>query len=360
MKMMNGLSIACVLLMVALIHAHESSPHVVDLTPDNFDSVLDGSKHVFVMFYAPWCGHCKKLAPDWVILGESFAHSKERVVIARVDADEHKALGNKFDVHGYPTLKWFPKGSTKPEDYDGPRDLTDLATFVSAKSGEKSKIKTPVTAVVDLNPSNFDRIVLDTSKDVLVEFYAPWCGHCKHLAPEYEVVANAFVNEPSIVVAKIDADKHSEIGSKYGVGAFPTLIWFPKGDKTGKDLYNGPREVDAIIEHINNHAGTRRDSKGLLSADAGRIAELDAVAEKWDDTEDKASLIKELEGVVAALKEEQQTDAKYYLKVATTAKDSNDFITNESARLDRLLSSGSLNVKKVDEITKKRNILGAF
>ena len=45
---------------------------VVDLTPSNFDSVVDGSKHVFVEFFAPWCGHCKALAPEYEKVGETF------------------------------------------------------------------------------------------------------------------------------------------------------------------------------------------------------------------------------------------------------------------------------------------------
>jgi len=62
------------------------------------------------------CGHCKKLAPDYEIVADTFANSKE-VLIAKVDADQHKSLGSRFGVQGFPTLKWFPKGSTEPEEY---------------------------------------------------------------------------------------------------------------------------------------------------------------------------------------------------------------------------------------------------
>jgi protein disulfide-isomerase A6 len=56
------------------------------------------------------------LCQVWDQLGASFESSKD-VVIAKVDADAHKELGNRFSVHGYPTLKWFPKGETTPEEY---------------------------------------------------------------------------------------------------------------------------------------------------------------------------------------------------------------------------------------------------
>ena len=80
-----------------------------------------------------------------------------------------------------------------------------------------------------LNPSSAPLIDLYYS----VEFYAPWCGHCKHLIPVYEKLAAAYQNEKEVVIAKIDADNaaHKELASKYGVSGFPTLKWFPKGSK---------------------------------------------------------------------------------------------------------------------------------
>jgi protein disulfide-isomerase A6 len=65
---------------------------------------------------------------------------------------------------------------------------------------------------VVLTPTNFDKVLLDTSKDVLVEFYAPWCGHCKSLV--YEKVAAAYKAEKDVVVAKVDADAHSGLGER--------------------------------------------------------------------------------------------------------------------------------------------------
>ena len=60
------------------------------------------------------CGHCKALAPTYEKLGLAFA--KADVIIAKVDADAEKTLGSKFGVSGYPTLKYFPKGSTSAEE----------------------------------------------------------------------------------------------------------------------------------------------------------------------------------------------------------------------------------------------------
>lgn len=69
---------------------------------NNYDSILG-------------CGHCKRLAPEYEKLGAAYEGSND-VVIAKVDADADRTLGGRFGVRGFPTLKFFPKGSTEPEE----------------------------------------------------------------------------------------------------------------------------------------------------------------------------------------------------------------------------------------------------
>jgi protein disulfide-isomerase-like protein len=351
---MKALSVALLALCFAL-----ALGSVVDLTPENFDSVVDGSKGAFVEFFAPWCGHCKKLAPDWDILGSHFDGNKD-VVIAKVDADAHKELGSRFDVHGFPTLKWFPKGSTTPEEYNGGRDLESLSAFVSEKSGAKSKVKKPVSNVVVLDSANFDTIVKDSSKDVLVEFYAPWCGHCKRLAPDYEIVANAFAAEDNIVIAKIDCDAQKEKCQAYDVSGYPTIKFFPKDNKEG-ERYDGARDIESFVTFINTKAGTQRDKEGALAEGAGRVSVLDEIVAKFIAVgADKAALLKEAEEFVKTAVGDALANAKYYVKVFATAISQPDFPAKEVARLEKLIASGSLTPKKRDEFAKKKNILSVF
>ncbi|PSS19668.1 Protein like [Actinidia chinensis var. chinensis] len=251
---------------------------VVVLTEENFDKEIDQDRAALVEFYAPWCGHCKKLAPEYEKLGESFKKAKS-VLIGKVDCDEHKSVCSKYGVSGYPTIQWFPKGSLEPKKYEGARTVDALAEFVNNEAGTNVKIAATPSNVVVLTPDNFE-LVLDETKDVLVEFYAPWCGHCKNLAPIYEKVATAFKLEDDVIIANVNADKHKELGEKYGVSGFPTLKFFPKGKKAGED-YDGGRDLDDFVTFINEKCGTSRDAKGQLTAKAGVVETLDTLVKEF-------------------------------------------------------------------------------
>lgn len=103
-----------------------SAAEVPSLTPDNYDELTDG-KTVFIKFFAPWCGHCKKMAPDWERLSDEWSESNESLV-AEVDCTaKGKPLCNSYDIKGFPSIKY---GSpTSLEDYQGGRTYGDLAEF---------------------------------------------------------------------------------------------------------------------------------------------------------------------------------------------------------------------------------------
>jgi protein disulfide-isomerase-like protein len=78
------------------------------LTQANFGDYVDGSRNILVEFYAPWCGHCKNLAPEWEIAGNTFDENDD-ITIAALDATGAQEIAQKFGVQGYPTIKFFPK-----------------------------------------------------------------------------------------------------------------------------------------------------------------------------------------------------------------------------------------------------------
>ncbi|CAI7810544.1 unnamed protein product, partial [Closterium sp. NIES-54] len=310
---------------------------VVTLNNDNFDDYVGKEEAAFVKFYAPWCGHCKKLAPEYENFATAFKKTKS-VVIAKVDCDEHKDVCSKYGVSGFPTLKWFPAGKSKPEDYNGGREASDLVEFVNEKIGTHVKIAAPVSHVLALDPSNFDKVVLDTSKHALVEFYAPWCGHCKSLAPTYDKLGAVFKADKNVVIAKVDADSHRSLGEKYGVSGFPTIKWFPAGNKDGED-YNEGRDLADFVKFINEKTGTSRTISGSLLETAGRITELDEIATAFTAAKegDRAGLKAKAEAVKVA--DDKAKHAAIYVKTMKNIIEKGaDYAEKEVARLTRVLA----------------------
>nr|APR64064.1 thioredoxin family protein [Populus tomentosa] len=345
---------------LALLAVSALADDVVVLTEDNFEKEVGQDRGALVEFYAPWCGHCKKLAPEYEKLGSSFRKAKT-VLIGKVDCDEHKGVCSKYGVSGYPTLQWFPKGSLEPKKYEGPRTAEALTEYVNTEGGTNVKIAAVPSNVAVLTADNFNDIVLDETKDVLVEFYAPWCGHCKNLAPTYEKVATAFKSEEDVVVANLDADKHKDLAEKYGVSGYPTLKFFPKGNKAGEE-YEGGRDLDDFVAFINEKSGSSRDGKGQLTSKAGIVESLDALVKEFvaagDD--EKKAVFSRIEEEVEKLKGSTARYGKIYSKAAKNcmAKGA-DYAKHEIERLQRMLQK-TISPAKADEFTLKKNILSTF
>mmetsp|Transcript_32735 Transcript_32735/g.56984 ORF Transcript_32735/g.56984 Transcript_32735/m.56984 type:complete len:481 (+) Transcript_32735:3880-5322(+) len=456
-----SLFVAIVLLCAAELPEEDD---VLVLDQSNFDEALNANPDLLVEFYAPWCGHCKKLAPEYAKAAAALKARDPPIRIAKVDATANTDLAGKYGVRGYPTLKYFVEKN--PTEYTGGRTEADIISWIVKKSGpayrkvnaaelketiernavvlvlfadeataefekiaksvdkvefvvstdpsalDSQEAKTgdlvlfknfddrktvytgdataiegvinwinvskrpsvmpfndeaiefifrnnnpalflfrteaqaatyqdllnqlstklkgvialsyadlsqesnkrlgdylglkaeqqPLAFLVDtrdplkkfkyegeltaegiadfagkwksntLKPSlksdpipsdpydgavrvlvgkNFADVVYDTTKDVFVEFYAPWCGHCKNLAPEYEKVAETFQSNDSIIVAKMDSTTNEVEGVT--VSGFPTLKFYPANNKAGVD-YRGERNEQGITEFIRQNA----------------------------------------------------------------------------------------------------------
>jgi len=338
--------------------ARAAGSAVIDLKPDNFDEVvLNSNKPALVEFFAPWCGHCKTLAPVYEELAGAFSSQSSKVSIAKVDADAHKALGKRFGVQGFPTLKWFDGKSDTPEEYSGGRDLESLAKWVTDKTGIRPKVKKAAPSNVEmLTDASFAKEV-GGDKDVLVAFTAPWCGHCKSLAPTWESLAEDFSAEPTVLVAKVDAEAENSkaTADSHGIKSYPTIKFFPKGSKESVS-YDGGRSQQDLVDYINSKAGTHRLVGGGLDAKAGTIDALDTIVAKLtgsnlDDISKEAK---------KAAKDLKDTYAKYYVKVLDKTQKSAGYAEKELKRLESVLSKGNLAPEKQDDVISRTNILRKF
>merc|ERR1712165_90131 len=396
---------------------------VLVLTNDNFEEAIEANEFVLVEFYAPWCGHCKALAPEYAKAAGILAEKDSPIKLGKVDATEESKLAEKFEVRGYPTLKFFKNG--KPLEYGGGRTAETIISWVEKKTGPPAKalagaedakafvegkdvavvgcfsdettdggkafLTEDVTAdkisqfisseslplVVDFNHEtaqkifsgevkshflmfssakaddhddklekmramaksskgkmlfvtintdeedhkrileffgiteselptyraiklgedmakfkpeddafenaeqfvtdflegklkqhlmsqeipedwdkegvkvlvgkNFQEVALNPEKDVLVEFYAPWCGHCKQLTPIWDELGEKYKDHETIVIAKMDSTANELEEVK--VQGFPTIKLFKKGTNEIVD-YNGDRTVAGFSKFL--------------------------------------------------------------------------------------------------------------
>jgi len=126
-------------MLIGLLVASASGENVLDLVDSDFDSKLAEIDTALVMFYAPWCGHCKRLKPEFEKAGGILLGNDPPVTLAKVDCTEGgKDTCGKFEVKGYPTLKIFRNGELS-SDYNGPREAAGITKFMKSQVGPASK-----------------------------------------------------------------------------------------------------------------------------------------------------------------------------------------------------------------------------
>ena len=272
----------CIFLLISLSYSFfDSNTPVILLNGDNFEKEVVKSKDIWlILFYAPWCGHCQAFSPEY----EKAAKALKGIFkIGAVDADKEKALGGKYGIQGFPTVKFFGIHKDKPVDYNSARKAESVIDFMFEKARaitnarlgmkknssannnagsqqhqqqqqqqkQKQKAAEPGNEkdVIELTDDNFDSTVFNDESMWLIAFYAPWCGHCKKLLPEWTAAATQL--RGTVKIAKVDATVHQKLAQRYQIQGYPTIkIFLPGkgGDKKVED-YQGPRDTSGIVQY---------------------------------------------------------------------------------------------------------------
>jgi len=271
---------------VALVRAEDDhGENAVELKEKGFEDALKKGAH-FVMFFAPWCGHCKRLAPIWDKLAEDYIKDEKDVVIGKVDCTKETSLCSSQDVTGYPTLKFFKDGPENGVKHRGQRDQKSLEKFINEQMGrapteEEEIAMEPEEAVAEkglftLTEKSFKNHV--AKGDTFIKFYAPWCGHCKKLAPTWDELAAKMGADGKATIAKVDCTKSQSLCQEHGIKGYPTLAYFRKGEKV--EAYRGGRTMKDLSDFVASMSGEEKkaeakeevtedakDSVAVLSAD---------------------------------------------------------------------------------------------
>ncbi|KAK6136217.1 hypothetical protein DH2020_030049 [Rehmannia glutinosa] len=205
--------------------------HVVVLKESNFTEFIKKNRFVMVEFYAPWCGHCQALAPEYAAAAEEL--KDEAVALAKVDATEEAELSQKFDVQGFPTVYFFVDGVHKP--YPGQRTKDAIVAWLKKKIGPGLKNITTIEEAEHILADE-DKIVLGYLESLVgsdseelaaaskleddVTFYQttnPDVAKLFHIDPH--------VKRPSLVILKKEAEKLTRFSGEFAKSAIAEFVF---------------------------------------------------------------------------------------------------------------------------------------
>ncbi|XP_038607283.1 dnaJ homolog subfamily C member 10 [Tachyglossus aculeatus] len=201
------------------------NPSVVSLTPESFVELVKRRKRDemwLVDFYAPWCGPCQALMPEWKRMARMI---NGLINVGSVDCQKHYSLCHEENVQGYPEIRLFPQKSNTAHryySYNGwHRDAYSLRGWALGYLPQVS---------IELTPQTFNEKVLQGKDHWVVDFYAPWCGPCRNFAPEFELLARTVKGK--VKAGKVDCQAHGNTCQNAGVRAYPTVKFYPyQGEK---------------------------------------------------------------------------------------------------------------------------------
>ena len=215
----------------------------VNATDQNFNDILKNSNTPIVVdFWAPWCGPCKMLTPIFEKISEEY---EDEIKFLKVNVDENPATAIKYNIQWIPSILVF-------------KDNQVLKTLVWVKPEQEYKMEFDQLLWENSNTEN-NQIneqkwwilnakwieaftnALEDNKDklVIVDFWAPWCGPCRMLAPTLEKISEEYKDKLQIVKVNVDEPENQQLAMQFQVSSIPAIAFI-------KDWENPEMTVGAL------------------------------------------------------------------------------------------------------------------
>ena len=246
----------------------------LELTPDTFGPSIKNGLW-FIEHYSPYCGHCKNFKPTWDQLVVESEKEIPTVRLSTINCILHGGasqalfseqmlqlmmfvldLCNQNGIEGWPTMLMFNQGKIVGQ-FKGARELDRLKDFIKKYVKEEQSSTSDQSSTAASSPPpppvvNPTGEVLSLDRDLFtatlskgpafIKFYAPWCGHCKKLAPIWNQLAQHMKNK--LTIAEVNCEDNPSLCKSQSIEGYPTLIFF---DNNGvKSEYSGGRKLDQL------------------------------------------------------------------------------------------------------------------
>ncbi|VDM56904.1 unnamed protein product [Angiostrongylus costaricensis] len=259
----------------AFILANALNPAVEELTPSTFVELVErreGDTTWIVDFFAPWCGPCQQLAPELQRAARALRQFNERIHVGSIDCQEYDAFCKQISIPYYPSIRLYPAPTSniwqeKRKWDSGESYFSEYPQNMwrNADSIERWVYGMLPSMVTSLG-NDFWTTVLDSNEPWMVDFFAPWCGHCVHFSPVYEHIAKAL--DGKVKLAKVDCDQWPGVCQGAQIHSYPTVRFYKGRQHNGKrqDIWGlqlDTQDKNAIVRIVLEHLGHSRNHDEL-------------------------------------------------------------------------------------------------